>query len=147
NKLFTLGLMAEGVYSNKKPFSNYVSTVLAAPSFNPIPHSKTIYLNKFHANKYLASGIKTIFKISYQFHFRAEAYGFVPIREIVETDNFMAVYNEDYYSNINFMGSGAFVFQSALGPISFSVNYYEKSQTKFFAMFNIGYILFNRKGY
>ncbi|MDP3914911.1 MAG: patatin-like phospholipase family protein [Bacteroidota bacterium] len=147
NKLFTLGLMAEGVYSNKKPFSNYVSTVLTAPSFNPIPHSKTIYLNNFHANKYLASGIKTIYRISHQFHFRAEAYGFVPIREIVETDNFMAVYNEEYYSNINFMGSGAFVFQSALGPISFSVNYYEKSQTKFFAMFNIGYILFNRKGY
>lgn len=147
NKLFTLGLMTEGVYSNKKPFSNYVSTVLAAPTFNPIPHSKTIYLNKFHANKYVASGIKTIFKVSDQFHFRAEAYGFVPIREIVETDNFVAVYDEDYYSSINFMGSGAFVFQSALGPISFSVNYYEKSQTKFFAMFNIGYILFNRKGY
>lgn len=147
NNAFTLGLIAEGVYSNKKPFSNYVSTVLAAPSFNPIPHSKTIYLNKFHASKYMASGIKTIFKISDQFHFRAEVYGFVPIREIVETDNFMAVYNENYYSTINFMGSGAFVLRSALGPISFSVNYYEKSQTKFFAMFNIGYILFNRKGY
>ena len=147
NKVFSLGLMAEGVYSNKKTFSNYVSTVLSAPSFNPIPHSKTIYLNKFHANRYVASGIKTIFKISGQLHFRAEAYGFVPIREIVETDNYIAVYNQEKYSTINFMGSGALVLQSGLGPISFSVNYYEKSQTKFFAMFNIGYILFNRKGY
>lgn len=147
NKLFTLGLMAEGVFSNKNPFSNYVSTILSAPSFNPIPHSKTIYLNKFHANKYVASGIKTIFKISDSWHFRAEAYGFVPVNEIVESRNYMAVYNEKQFSSINFMGSGALVFQSALGPISFSVNYYEKSQTKFFAVFNIGYILFNRKGY
>jgi NTE family protein len=139
--------MGEGVFSNKKPFTNYVSTILSAPSFNPIPHSKTIYLNNFHANKYVASGLKGIFNISDQLHFRAEAYGFVPVREILETSNYMAIYNEKQFSSINFMGSGAFVFHSAIGPISLSVNYYEKSQTKFFAMLNIGYILFNRKGY
>jgi len=147
NKTFTLGWMAEGVYSNKKPFSNYVSTILSAPSFNPIPHSKTIYLNNFHANKYVASGLKGIFKLSDQLHFRTEAYAFVPVREILETTNYIALYNENQFSTINFMGSGALVFQSAIGPISLSVNYYEKSQTKFFAMLNIGYILFNRKGY
>jgi NTE family protein len=147
SKHFTFGLMAEGVYSNQKPFSNYVSTILSAPSFNPIPHSKTIYLNNFHANKYLASGIKGIFKLSDGFHIRAEAYGFAPVNEIMETTNNMAVYDENNFSTIKFMGSGALVFQSALGPISFSVNYYDKSQTKFFAMLNIGYILFNRKGY
>lgn len=147
NNRITLGLMSEGVFSNKNPFSNYVATILSAPSFNPIPHSKTLYLNRFHANKYLASGVKTIFKLSDQLHFRAEGYGFLPIREIIEAPNYIAVYNAKIYSTVNFMGMGAFVFQSALGPISFSVNYYEKSQTKFFAMFNIGYILFNRKGY
>lgn len=147
NKRFTLGLMAEGVYSNKKPFSNYVSTILSAPSFNPIPHSKTIYLNNFHASKYMASGIKGIFKLSDGFHLRVEAYGFAPVNEINETTNYKAVYNKETFSTINFMGSGALVFQSALGPISFSVNYYDKSQTKFYAMLNIGYILFNRKGY
>ncbi len=147
NKSFTLGWMAEGVYSNKKPFSNYVSTILSAPSFNPIPHSKTIYLNNFHANKYVASGLKGIFKLSDQLHFRTEAYAFVPVREILETTNYIALYNEKQFSTINFMGSGALVFQSAIGPISLSVNYYEKSQTKIFAMLNIGYILFNRKGY
>lgn len=147
NKHFTIGLMAEGVYSNKKPLSNYVSSILSAPSFNPIPHSKTIYLNNFHANQYLASGIKGIFKLSDGFHLRAEAYGFAPMNEMIEATNYMAVYNDKTFSKINFMGSGALVFQSAIGPISFSVNYYEKSQTRFFAMLNVGYILFNRKGY
>lgn len=147
NKRFTLGLMAEGVYSNKKPFTNYVSTILSAPAFAPIPHSKTMYLNRFHANKYLAGGIKTVFNLSDQLHFRAEAYGFVPIREIMEAPNYVAVYNPEKLSSIKFMGTGAFVYQSAIGPISLSVNYYEKNQTRLFAMFNIGYILFNRKGY
>jgi NTE family protein len=147
HKHFSIGLMAEGTYSNKKPFSNYVSTVLAAPSFNPIPHSKTIYLNNFHANKYVASGIKGIFILSDQLHFRAEAYGFAPIREITEAENYLAVYSSKKLSTINFMGSGAFVFQSAIGPISLSLNYYEKKQAKFYVMFSIGYILFNRRGY
>lgn len=147
NRRVTIGLMGEGVYSNKNPFSNYVSTILSAPSFNPLPHSKTIYLNKFHANKYAASGIKGIYKFSDQLHFRAEAYGFAPYREITETKNYIALYSDEKFPVINFMGSGAFVFQSALGPISLSVNYYEKSQVKFFAMLNIGYILFNRKGF
>jgi NTE family protein len=147
NKKFTFGWMTEGVYSNKKPFSNYVSTILSAPSFNPIPHSKTIYLNNFHANKYVASGLKAVFILSDQLHFRAEAFGFAPIKEITEANNYQAVYNENKFTTINFMGTGALVYQSAIGPISLSVNYYEKSQTKFFAMLNIGYILFNRKGY
>lgn len=147
NRRYTIGLMGEGVYSNKNPFSNYVSTILSAPSFNPLPHSKTIYLNKFHANKYAASGIRGIYKLSDLLHFRAEVYGFAPYREIIETKNYIALYSDEKFPVINFMGSGAFVFQSALGPISLSVNYYEKSQVKFFAMLNVGYILFNRKGY
>lgn len=147
NRRFTLGMMTEVVFSNKKPFSNYVSTVLSAPSFNPIPHSKTLYLNNFHANKYVASGIKGIVRFTDQLHFRTEAYGFVPMQQIVETTNYQAVYNEEKFSTINFMGTTAFVYQSVIGPISLSASYYDKSQTKFFAMLNIGYILFNRKGY
>lgn len=147
NKRFSFGLMAEGVYSNKKPFSNYVSSILAAPSFNPVPHSRTIYLNNFHANKYVASGIKGIYKFSDWLHLRAEAYGFAPVNEIVEGENLTTVYSNKKFTTIHPMGSGALVFNSALGPVSLSISYYDKSQTKFFAMLSFGYILFNRKGY
>lgn len=143
----TIGLMAEAVFSNKNTFSNYVSTVLSAPSFDPIPHSKTIYLNSFHANHYLAAGVKGILKMSDQLHFRTEVYGFAPGRKIVETTAKFAEYQSITYRDIKFMGTAAFVFQSAIGPVSLSLNYYDKNQSKFFAMLNFGYILFNRKGY
>lgn len=144
---FSAGLLAEGVFSNKKVFSNYVATTLAAPSFNPVPHSKTIYLNNFHANKYAASGVKAIVRFSDWLHFRAECYGFLPVREIVETENFNAKYSSEQFSKVRFMGTSALVFESALGPISLSLNYYDKSQTRFFGMLNFGYILFNKRGY
>jgi NTE family protein len=147
NHLFSLGLMAEGVYCNKKPFSNYMATVLSAPTFNPMPHSKTIFIEGFHANKYLAGGVKGIIQLSGSLHFRAEVYGFSPYNEIQETTNHIATFDTKHFSTIKFMGTGALVFQSAIGPVSLSLNYYDKNQTKFFAMLNIGYIIFNKRGY
>lgn len=147
SRRFTLGWMAEGVFSNKDPFSNYMATVLSAPVFNPTPHSKTVFIENFRANKYVASGLKGVLILSDAFHIRAEAYAFAPVREILETPQRTVTYNEKNFPTLKFMGTGALVFQSAIGPISFSVNYYDKSQTRLFAMLNVGYILFNRKGY
>lgn len=95
----------------------------------------------------MASGFKGIFMFTDWLHLRAEVYGFLPVSEIKEADNFKAVYNPQQFNKVKLMGTGALVFQSAFGPVSFSVSYYDKSQTKVFAMLNFGYILFNRKGY
>lgn len=144
---FIFGFMTEGVYSNRKVSNNYVSTVLSAPAFEPLPHSKTIFLNNFSANKYIAAGTKVLFKVNDQLHFRLEGYGFVPIRRIMENDNYVASYDEKAYSTINFIGSAAAVYHTKLGPISFSLNYYEKQDAKVYALLNFGYILFNKRGY
>jgi len=141
------GLMGEGVYSNRKISHNYVSTVLAAPAFTPLPHSETIFLSNFRANKYLAGGSKVMYRINDQLHFRLEGYGFVPIRKILENEDYSASYSGKAYSDIKFIGSVAAVYQTKLGPLSFSLNYYDKQDTKVYALFNFGYILFNKRGY
>lgn len=143
----SFGFMAEGVYSNRKTSNNYVSTVLAAPAFEPLPHSQTIFINKFRANKYMAAGVKGILKSGSQLHFRLEGYSFVPIKQIMEGDKFSAFYDPSSFKSINFIGSAAAVYQTKLGPVSFSLNYYEKDDTKLYALFNFGYILFNKRGY
>ncbi|HBL77973.1 MAG: hypothetical protein A2W90_01295 [Bacteroidetes bacterium GWF2_42_66] len=143
----TYGITAEGVYSNRKVSNNFVSTLLFAPAFEPLPHSKTVFLNHYRANKYLAVGAKGIFKLGDQLHFRLEAYGFVPIRSILEVEDYKAQYNPSRYSNINFIGAAAAVYHTKLGPISLSLNYYDKEDTKLYALLNFGYILFNKKGY
>ena len=78
-----------------------MATVLTAPSFNPLPHSKTLFLSGFHANKYVASGLKGIVKFSDALHLRAEAYAFVPGREIIETAVRTAEYSDKQFSGIN----------------------------------------------
>ncbi|MDX9880740.1 MAG: patatin-like phospholipase family protein [Prolixibacteraceae bacterium] len=143
----TIGMMAEGVYSTRKVSNNYVSTLLFAPAFEPLPHSKTIFLDQYRANKYLAAGAKGIFKVSDQLHFRVEAYGFVPVRTILEGVDYKAYYNPLSFSDINFIGAAAAVYHTKLGPISLSFNYYDKENTRLYALLNFGYILFNKRGY
>ncbi|MGQ8335101.1 patatin-like phospholipase family protein [Sunxiuqinia sp. A32] len=143
----SLGFLAEGVYSNKKVFSNYQSTILSAPSFTPTPYSQTLVLNKFRASKYVATGLKTIVKLSDQFHLRFEGYGFVPVRRINQTEDFKAFYDPDSYSTLKLMGSGGLIYHSGLGPISLTLNYFEKENTKLYLAFSFGYILFNKRGY
>ena len=58
---FTLGWMAEMLYSSKNFSENYTATMLQAADFSPTPHSKLMYNEAFRANQFLAAGIKPIF--------------------------------------------------------------------------------------
>jgi len=146
NKRITLGTRFEGVYSNKQPFTNYTSTVLAAPGFYPTPQSKSMFIEIFHANKYLAGGLKTIFNISGQLHLRFEGYYFAPIKRMNAKEDMKVEFSSKIFEKLFFQGMGAIVYQTGVGPISLSANYYEKTDTKFYLILNFGYILFNKRG-
>ena len=55
---FTLGWMAEMLYSSKNFSENYTATMLQAADFSPTPHSKLMYNEAFRANQFLAAGPK-----------------------------------------------------------------------------------------
>ncbi|VAW21305.1 putative patatin-like phospholipase [hydrothermal vent metagenome] len=143
----TLGTAFKGVYSNKNTFSNYTSTVLAAPGFTPTPHSKSIFIENFHANKYLAGGLKGIFNFNGQFHLRLEGFCFAPVKEILPDKHLVAGYSPLSFTGVHFQGMAALVYHTVPGPISFAVNYYDKPDAKFFMTLNFGYILFNKRGF
>ena len=71
---FTLGWMAEMLYSSKNFSENYTATMLQAADFSPTPHSKLMYNEAFRANQFLAAGIKPIFVFNDMFQFRSEFY-------------------------------------------------------------------------
>ncbi len=143
----SLGVTLEGVYSNKKLLNNYSATILAANTFSPTPFSQTMFLENYRANKYVASGLKSIFQLSSQMHLRMEGYAFLPVEQINRGENYQAMYNPDNYSDIRLMGLGGLVYHTGLGPLSLTVNYFEKPNTKFYVAFSFGYVLFNKRGY
>lgn len=147
NRTVTMGLFGEGVYSNKSLFTNYYSSILAAPAFSPTPFSKTLISNNFRANKYAAGGLKTIFNLNDQLHFRVEGYAFLPLRKITMNDNLLGNVQNFDISNTSFMGLGGFVYHTNVGPVSLTANYIENKNTRWYLVFSFGYVLFNKSGY
>ncbi len=145
-RIFTLGTHLEGTLSNKDLFRTYRSEMLSAPGLQPTPHSKSLFIENFRSNNYVAGGLKTIFNFTPDFHLRFEAYTFLPIKEELPADNFAVYKNDNVFENYYWQGLAAAVYQTGVGPISLSVNYYEKENTQFYVTLNFGYVLFNKRG-
>ncbi len=146
SKHLRLGTHLEGVVSNKELFSNYSSSKLTAPGFMPTPHSKSLFIENFHSNNYLAGGIKTIYSFTNAMHLRIEGYAFLPLYETVKNVDLSPAKGEHLISNYYIQGLASLVYQTGIGPISLSLNYYEKESTDLYLTLNFGYILFNKRG-
>jgi len=72
------------MYSTKSIFNNYTETILMAPSFNPTPHSQTLFIENYRADIFGAAGIKMIYSIINNFDLRLEQYYFNPINEFLK---------------------------------------------------------------
>lgn len=144
------GVSADAVWSNQKLFNNYTASILQSPSYEPIPESKTLFLESFRAYKYLAAGHQFVYNVWGDIDLRAEGYVFAPYEKVVKLEDGsqkMETGFKTYYSMI----SSAAVYNSPVGPISFSLNYYynapevnpNNQQLSF--LFHFGYIIFNKR--
>ena len=139
---FTLGWMAEMLYSSKNFSENYTATMLQAADFSPTPHSKLMYNEAFRANQFLAAGIKPIFGFNDMFQFRSEFYGFVPIFPIKKNALNKAYYGKAF-SRFEYIGEISVICQLPFGAISAYVNHYSSPKKEWNVGLTLGWQLFN----
>lgn len=139
---FTLGWMAEALYSSKNFSENYTATMMQAGEFAPTPHSQLMYNEAFRANQYMAAGIKPIYLLSDMFQLRTEFYGFMPIFPILRNEHNMAYYGKAF-SRFEYMGEISVVCQLPFGTISAYVNHYSSPKKEWNVGLTIGWQLFN----
>lgn len=142
--IYCFGLFSELLVSTKPLFNNYTSSLLSAPAFQPTPESKVFFLPNFRANNFLAFGIKNILKIYKKINFRFDAYIFQPYHEILKNENYTASYSKPFQYRSVF-GYMALVYNSPICPVSISMSYYHQKTNPVSIMFNIGYIIFNKR--
>lgn len=130
--------------SNLKSFSNYRGTLLNTPSYNPTFESLGLYLENFRAPLYMAGGLKYQIQLYKDFHFRLEGHAFKPIINWEENENEPLVNKSGLVPDYYFSGMAAVFYKSPIGPISVSGHYYDDA-TPFLLLFNIGYLMFNKK--
>lgn len=143
-KGFRIGVFGETVYSTQSFFSNYQATILSAPAFNPTPESQTFFIERFRAHNYFAAGLKAITTPVRGLDIRIEAYIFQPVFTILKTQENTAKYSTPFLYR-HFTGMAAAVYNTAIGPISLGINYYDQKEYPFSVFFHFGYIIFNRK--
>lgn len=139
---FTLGWMAEMLYSSKNFSENYAATMLQAADFSPTPHSKIMYNEAFRANQFLAAGIKPIFVFNDIFQVRSELYGFMPIFPIKKNALNKAYYGKAF-SRFEYLGEISVICQLPFGAISAYVNHYSSPKKEWNVGLTLGWQLFN----
>lgn len=144
NKL-KIGLLVETAFLTQSFFSNYTSTILSAPAFAPTPESKTLFLENYRAHKYLASGFKSIFNPIKNLDFRSEFYVFLPVNSILSNSQTNKAYYSVEFLYPHFNAMAAIVYHTPVGPLSFSVNYFENGKYSFSYLLHFGYTIFNKK--
>lgn len=139
---FTLGWMAEAVYSSKNFSENYTATMMQACDFSPTPHSELMYNEAFRANQYIAAGIKPIYVLNDMFQVRTEFYGFVPIFPI-KKNSFNKAYYGKVFSRFEYLGELFVVCHLPFGAISAYVNHYSSPRKEWNVGITLGWQLFN----
>lgn len=142
SRIYSFGWQVNAAISNQPFLSNYYSSLILSPSFNPLPDSKTIFLANFRAHNFAAGGLKNVFSLNANVDFRLEGYAFLPFREIVENDQ-VAEYRQTF-NKMYFAGTAALVYHSPVGPLSLNFNYYDDPRQPWGFYVSLGYLMFNK---
>ena len=140
-----LGSYIEGVWSPERDFLSYFSGIGLLPVFAPTPHSSTLFSEYYRSNVWLAAGLIPILEINDLLSLRAGGFLFHSFNRPYAAKDGRLLWDNSFARPIIMMMS-AVTLHSPAGPISLSVNYYEKGPQKFAFLFNIGYMLYNRRG-
>lgn len=140
----SLGYLVESVFSNRPTFSTFRNNVLNAPAFYPLQDSKTIFLQSFRANIYLAGGLRNVYQIQKNFDWRLEAYLFQPYKEVQVLGTQQTKLGTSF-ADQRFVANTGFVYHTPVGPISLNLNYYDDKAQKFGVFFHIGYLIYNKR--
>lgn len=142
---YRLGLHGEAVWSTQSFFTNYTSTILNTPAYEPIPDMKTFFLENYRAYQYAAVGLINVFTIKDIVDFRLEGYYFQPIRKLVKNEFNETGYN-GLFVNRYWIASASVIYHSPIGPLRLTGAYMDgKEPSPWNIQVSYGFVLFNKK--
>lgn len=141
---FSLGYYITAEATFKPMLSNYFSTIIEAPVFQPNMITKGLFMEHYRAYQFMAVGLMPVYNFTRQFHAKIELYAYFPVQEILRDTNSKAYFG-NYFKSMNTMIHGSLNFISVAGPISLHVGYIPDEENPWLAQLSFGYLLFNKK--
>lgn len=139
-----LGTRADLRISTRRLLYDYETNLIQAPAFRPTIHSQTIFNSAFSANQFAAIGIKPIYRITDQLHWRNEIYWFIPYKNFILNADGSFGYSKPFHSS-EFMAESSLVLDFKVATASIFLNYYSSSANPVNFGINIGLLMFNKK--
>lgn len=143
-KGFSLGYHYELNAGFKPLLTNYFSTLISAPAFQPNLITKSLFMENYRANQYIGAGLMPVYAIGQNMHTKLEMYAYVPVQEILRDDENNA-YLGDYFSTIKYIFNASVNYLSVVGPLGFHVGYISDTEKPWIVQLSFGYLLFNQK--
>lgn len=143
-KKFKFGFSGKGVFNSQSLFANYTASILSTTAFSPLPDSKTYFLADYSAPQYLGGGTNLIFSFINGLDIRLDPFVFQPFKQIVRNDDGTFGYSE-LFSETTFMAAASIIYNTPIGPLRFTTNYFPNESKQFNYQLSFGYVLFNER--
>ena len=141
---FSLGYYFRIQATFKPLLSNYFSTVIEAPVFQPNMITKGLFMEHYRAHQFIALGLMPVYSLTKQVHAKFEAYAYFPFQEILRDVNDEAYFG-NYFKSMNTMFHSSINFITVAGPVSFHLGYITREENPWVFQISFGYLLFNKK--
>jgi NTE family protein len=141
---FGLGYHFQMQATFKPLLTNYFSTIIEAPVFQPNIISKGLLMEHYRAHQFIAAGLMPVFKFNKKIHAKFEAYAFFPVQEILRDEN-NKVYTSTYFNSMTSLFNASLNFISVAGPVSLHVGYITEEEQPWVFQLSFGYLLFNKR--
>lgn len=140
--VFHLGLHGNAVFNTQSLFSNYTSSILAMTAYTPLPDMLTYFMREHRSPQYIGLGANFIFTIKRKIDIRLDAYYYQPFVTINQNDDGTFGYSKPFKGE-TYLASGSVIYNSYLGPIRATINYFPLQNNPIAFQLSFGYILFN----
>lgn len=143
---FHLGLHGTGAFNTQSLFSNYTSSVLAMTAYSPLPDMETYFFKEYRSPQFAGAGINLIYTFYKNFDVRLDGYFYQPFVKIQQNIDGTFGYSK-LFKGTTYVASASFIYQSFLGPLRATLNYFPLQTKPLSFQISFGYVLFNERAY
>jgi NTE family protein len=144
NGPFHFGFHGKTVLNSQSLFANYTASLLSMPAFNLIPDMETFFLPEYRATQYFSLGSNLIFELANKLDLRLDVYYFQPIVQLQQNQDGTIQYGKPLKVH-SMVASSSLLYDTPIGPVRASLNYFPAQESPLFFQLSFGYILFNER--
>lgn len=140
--IFHFGIDVIGVINSQSLFTNYKATILSMTAFAPLPDMESLFMNDYRSPQYLGGGINLILTPIKNLDLRFDGYYYQPFK-IIKLNSDQTYNYANPVDASRFILSGSVIYNSPIGPVRFTVNYFDRLKQPLYLQFSFGYLIFN----